>query len=543
MNNLLHTPFISWRQHPAALALGVAAVVDATAPKSALGRSRLEGHMPFHPGRRSEAQQHFRNMAGVRDAFDSDGDRAAAVAAVLEDLPDIRDILPALPDIDFTALARLFQFVEACDALARHVPADGCFAALAAAVADLQPLRATLRNANGAPEGFRLADSAAPKLETVRRELTELGDDISAARDEHIRRVRRDVGLPAGIGSVVVSAGDPAEPRIRAHESMRCRREDGVSALFVIADTPAIDSMETRRGELLQQERRLQQDICRDLGRVAARAEEALGRAAAAVGDLDFLMALLDTAPTGCFPDLRDDADIRIDGGTLPAVADRCGRQGETYQPLDITLPVGMTVLRGANMSGKTVALKTLGYLVALAHAGLPLPAKTAHLPLLDALWMFEPGTGDMRQGLSAFGREIAFWRDIGDALRDRPDMTALLLADEPMRTTNNEEGRALLLALLTSLETRRRTMGLVTTHIDGLQAAGVRLSHMAGLDDAGREAFARGVTMPATTLRGLMDYRVVSGDDRRGSDAVAVAALLGLDSDITDAAKKHLKT
>ena len=121
--------------------------------------------------------------------------------------------------------------------------------------------------------------------------------------------------------------------------------------------------------------------------------------------------------------------------------------------------------------------------------------------------------------------------------------MTALLLADEPMRTTNNEEGRALLLALLATLGSRSRAMGLLTTHIDGLQAAGVRLCHMAGLAQAGREAFARGVTMPAATLRGLMDYRVIPGDDHRGSDAVAVAALLGLDADIIAAAKKHLKT
>jgi|GEM_PF-3117815 len=541
MKNLLHTPFVSWRQHPAALALGVAGIVDAVAPKSALGRSRLEGHRPFHPGRTSEAQQHFRDMAGVRDAFAHSPDLAAAASEILEHLPDIRDIIPSLPDIDFTALARLCQFSKGCDGLARRMPRSDVFASLKSAAVALGPLLQDMQRVNAADRGFRLGDSASKYLAGLRQELAGLVGDITDARQQHIATVRSELGLPPGLGSVVVSIGDPLEVRIRAHSATRCVNEDATSAMFAVPDPASVEDMEARRQELLEAERKEQRIICRDLGKKAAAQQDALLQCADAAGYLDFLLALLN-AGGECLPVFGDDITVVIDQGSLPALRRQCEKNKETYQPLDITLPAGMTVLRGANMSGKTVALKTLGWLVALAHAGLPLPVQSATMPLLDNLWVFEPDAGDMQQGLSAFGREVAFWRDISETLQQRSDMTALLLADEPMRTTNNEEGRALLLALLGSLGRCDRIMGLLTTHIDGLQAAGVRLCHMAGLGDAGRDALLESSGLSAAGVRGMMEYRILSGDHRRGSDAIAVAALLGLDADIIEAARTNMK-
>jgi DNA mismatch repair protein MutS2 len=117
-------------------------------------------------------------------------------------------------------------------------------------------------------------------------------------------------------------------------------------------------------------------------------------------------------------------------------------------------------LITGPNAGGKTVALKTVGLLALMAHAGLHVPADEAHFPLLDGVY---PDIGDQQsieQSLSTFSSHIQNLRDIMSQATGR----SLVLVDELGTSTDPEEGSALAQAILSHFQ-RQGVLLVATTH------------------------------------------------------------------------------
>ncbi len=252
-----------------------------------------------------------------------------------------------------------------------------------------------------------------------------------------------------------------------------------------------------------------------------------------AVGEFDVQLAQIRfTQQNACIPArIASDGVLRVRDARYLPLQSELRTQGRRYEPISVDLS-DTAVLTGPNMGGKSVALRTCGFIALLAAFGIPVPAASAECGLFDEIAWLGIGAQEEPGGLlSSFAREVVRLSEI----LARPATHALMLIDEFARTTTPHEGRALLVALVRALR-RRGRLAFVATHLAGI-AAQTQTRHFAvrGLRDVPKGAPAGDLQAALASLAESMDYAVyeVSDGAHHQGDAVALAHLLGLDDDI----------
>lgn len=206
------------------------------------------------------------------------------------------------------------------------------------------------------------------------------------------------------------------------------------------------------------------------------------------------------------------------------------------FQPIDISLNEGVTLITGANMGGKTITLKSLAMAQAMMQFGFGIPARKGGVAPVKKIALSIGDSQSANEGLSSFGSEIL---QIDQILNDAAsDDIMLILIDEPARTTNPEEGKAIVSAIMDILG-KRRSISVLTTHYSNIKSNCVRLK-VRGVKD----------TLPADSkkilpgsLMNFMDYSLVPDDtsdvDR---EALAIARLLGISRNFSETIENNLK-
>ena len=92
-----------------------------------------------------------------------------------------------------------------------------------------------------------------------------------------------------------------------------------------------------------------------------------------------------------------------------------CANQKKTVVPVTFELDATQRTLliSGPNTGGKTVALKTIGLLALMAHAGLPVPADDAEFPLFDEVLADIGDHQSIDESLSTFSAHIVAIRSM----------------------------------------------------------------------------------------------------------------------------------
>ena len=203
------------------------------------------------------------------------------------------------------------------------------------------------------------------------------------------------------------------------------------------------------------------------------------------------------------------------------------------YQPIDITVHPGLCLITGANMAGKTVLLKTLGIAQLLTQFGMYVPAESATVTLVDDVLFCIGDEQNEMNGLSSFASEII---KISEVVQLSASQRLLILIDEPARTTNPVEGKAIVQAL-SDILISRDSFSLVTTHYSQLGVPCRRL-RIAGF----REDLAN-ATLSPENINLFMDYSLVEDNsDTVPQEALRIATLLRCDESLIQKALQHLK-
>ncbi|WP_418537039.1 MutS-related protein [Odoribacter laneus] len=216
-----------------------------------------------------------------------------------------------------------------------------------------------------------------------------------------------------------------------------------------------------------------------------------------------------------------------------PQLKDILLQEGRKFQPVDVGLERGVTLLTGANMAGKSVLLKSIALAQGLAQFGFYVPAERAEIvPVSDILTCMGDGQDEL-SGLSSFAAEMLCVNEI--LLRVKRGEKVLVLIDELARTTNPTEGRAIVNGVIEFLAAYQ-IRALVTTHYGGIIAP-CRKLRVRGF----REEKIQG----KLTLQNITDYIDYSLlEDASGEvsqEAIRIAEIIGVSRELTDNAKKFL--
>ncbi|HEY6220888.1 MAG TPA: Smr/MutS family protein, partial [Gemmatimonadaceae bacterium] len=142
--------------------------------------------------------------------------------------------------------------------------------------------------------------------------------------------------------------------------------------------------------------------------------------------------------------------------------------QGVAVIPFDLEMDRSERTLlvSGPNTGGKTVLLKTLGLLSALAQSGIPAPAdRESRLPMFDDLFADVGDEQSIEASLSTFSAHL---KNLSEILR-LATAESLVLIDELGSGTDPQEGSALGWAILEEL-TGRGSFTVATTHLGTLK-------------------------------------------------------------------------
>ena len=187
--------------------------------------------------------------------------------------------------------------------------------------------------------------------------------------------------------------------------------------------------------------------------------------------------------------------------------------------PISVSLDSerGVLLVTGPNAGGKTVALKTVGLLAMMAHAGLHIPADEARFPGFDGIYADIGDQQSIQQSLSTFSSHITNLIDIMGQATGR----SLVLVDELGTSTDPEEGAALASAVLRHFQ-RMGVFLVGTTHQRGVARA---VQEHPGMMNAS-------VDLDPATLEPT--YQLTVGLPGR-SYALTIAARLGLPEEIIE--------
>ena len=268
---------------------------------------------------------------------------------------------------------------------------------------------------------------------------------------------------------------------------------------------------------------------------------EALLNSTETVGELDFLIqkALFAVRYGGVLPEITE-SSLELVDMINPEVADLLEEKGRRFVPVSIALERGATVITGANMGGKSVALKTLALNALLFSAGFLVCAKQARMPMFESVQMLFDDLQSIQSGLSGFGSEIV---EFSKALDEVEKGFSLFLLDEFARGTNPDEG-AVIVQAVTRYLSGVNAISVLSTHYDRVAEAAGRHYQIIGLKDVDpekiRAELQAGAEDGVAVIARHMNYGLyrVEGKADCPKDALHICRMLSLKPEILDRIK-----
>jgi DNA mismatch repair protein MutS2 len=450
---------------------------------SALGAAELEQIEPHNDraalesvlADTAETIEYLRNAMQPQTAS-----RGAAIRLSFDALPDVEKAV-ALLRIEGAGLEakQIFELTSMLEQAAEMrgilTSAVDKYPRLAGKGANLADLRPVLRELRGKilPDGS-LANDASVALNRLRRDIEKQQRQVHTSLERFLKTHHEDGTLQEDF--ITIRNDRFVVPIVTGQQrkvSGVIHGASGSGHTLFVEPLETID-LNNELVRLREEEMREVHRILRELTNLLRVHSPAVGKTMAALGDLELLFAKAQFAVEfDCVvPTFTPDKSraLVLRDARHPLLQDVLKRRGKVVLPISLALDETCRTLliSGPNTGGKTVSMKTVGLMVLMAQAGLPVPAAEAKFPIFDQVLADIGDNQSIQESLSTFSAHIAHIREmLADATRD-----SLVLLDELGRATDPEEGGALGVAIL---DTFRSTgaFTLASTHLMAIKVYG----------------------------------------------------------------------
>ena len=234
----------------------------------------------------------------------------------------------------------------------------------------------------------------------------------------------------------------------------------------------------------------LREEVCAHVAQIQA--------PAAAVAQVDVLtsFAVVAAANQYCMPLVDSSSVLSITEGRHPVVEKML--KNAVFVPNDTHMDDGddlCAIVTGPNMAGKSTYMRQVALIVLMAQMGSFVPARSAHIGVVDRVFTRIGASDDLAAGQSTFMVEMS---EVAQLLKNA-SRRSLLILDEIGRGTSTYDGMAIARAVLEHCADRRRlgAKTLFATHYHELtvlegQIAGVKNYNIAAKKKKGEVIFLR---------------------------------------------------
>ncbi len=322
-------------------------------------------------------------------------------------------------------------------------------------------------------KNLTVSDDASVELATVRKQLLRAQNQArqrmeALARTLGAQGVLQENLITVRDGRLVLMVKEEHKRQVRGlvHDQSASGSSLFIEPLEAVEDNNRIRQLQA------QEAREIEKILTRLTDSIRA-SFSTLQRNIDLLAQLDFIYAkavfskLLSAHP----PELTSERIIRIAGGRHPLLLLRLGEKNVVPLDLDFGREYRTLIISGPNAGGKTVALKTIGLLVAMARSGLHIPALPhSQIGTISNIFVSIGDQQSIDNDLSTFSSHVESLKYI----TTMADADSLVLIDEIGAGTDPEEGSALAMAVLETL-TNKGCLTVVTTHQSALKAFAFR--------------------------------------------------------------------
>ncbi len=162
-------------------------------------------------------------------------------------------------------------------------------------------------------------------------------------------------------------------------------------------------------------------------------------------------------------PVLEHGTAFNIEGGRHPVVEQALRKESAAFiaNDCDLSPDQKLWLLTGPNMAGKSTFLRQNAVIAILAQAGCYVPAKAAHIGVVDKVFSRVGAADDLARGRSTFMMEMVETASILNQATDK----SLVILDEIGRGTATFDGLSIAWACLEYLHDINKCRGLFATH------------------------------------------------------------------------------
>ncbi len=294
--------------------------------------------------------------------------------------------------------------------------------------------------------------------------------------------------------------------------------------------TPELKEMESKILGADEKARQLEYQLFQTLREETLRELEPIQETAAAIGTLDAICSLAETARLYGYarPALNESLRLVIRDGRHPVLDQNLAE--EKFVPNDTDLDgerMRLAIITGPNMAGKSTYIRQVALIVLMAQIGSFVPASSAEIGLVDRVFTRVGASDDLSRGQSTFMVEMNETANIVNNASER----SLVILDEIGRGTSTFDGLSIAWSVAEFLHDKIKARTLFATHYHELTKLATERKGVANFNVAVREW-----NEQIIFLRKI----IPGGADK--SYGIHVARLAGIPREILDRARDILE-